>query len=56
MKWVEHHEVSGSIPSRDKTLGDFFPFVLVLVDRVAWYLLLGELTGTLWNQLRTSRL
>ncbi|KAF3655188.1 hypothetical protein FXO37_16076 [Capsicum annuum] len=30
----------GSIPSKDKTLGVFFPSVLVLVDRVTWYLVL----------------
>ncbi|KAK4371034.1 hypothetical protein RND71_010509 [Anisodus tanguticus] len=27
-------------PAETKTLGDFFPFVLSLVDRVTWYLLL----------------
>ncbi|KAF3668342.1 Synaptotagmin-4 [Capsicum annuum] len=30
------------IPSETKILGDFFPSVLVLVDRVTWYLLLEE--------------
>ncbi|KAK4349309.1 hypothetical protein RND71_032064 [Anisodus tanguticus] len=40
MKWVEQHEVSSSIPNRDKTLGDFFPSVLALADRVTMYLLL----------------
>lgn len=30
-----------STPNRDKALGDFFSFsVLVLVNRIAWYLLL----------------
>lgn len=42
MKWVEHHEflALGSNPCRDETLGDLFPFVLALVDRVNWFLLL----------------
>ena len=39
MKWVENPEVSGLNPNT-KTLGNFFPFVLALVDRVTWYLLL----------------
>lgn len=36
MKWVEHHEVSSLRfkSSGDKTIDDFFPFVLDLVDRV----------------------
>lgn len=29
------------IPAKTKALGDFFPFVLALVDRVTWYLLQG---------------
>ncbi|KAF3634617.1 Peptidyl-prolyl cis-trans isomerase FKBP20-2, chloroplastic [Capsicum annuum] len=40
MTSVEHHEVSGSITSLDKTLGDFFPSVLALVDKITLYLLL----------------
>ncbi|KAF3622978.1 putative disease resistance protein RGA3-like isoform X1 [Capsicum annuum] len=36
MKWVEHFEVSRSCPSRDKTVGGFFPSSLALVDKVIW--------------------
>lgn len=39
MKWVEHHEISGSNSSRDKRLGAFFSYVLALMDGVTWYLL-----------------
>lgn len=42
MKWVMHHEVSCLIPNRDKTLGDFFQSVLVLVEKITWYLLMVE--------------
>lgn len=38
---VEHHEVLGSYPSRQTKLVDFFPSVLVLVDKVSRYLLVG---------------
>ncbi|KAM3218247.1 hypothetical protein P3L10_022777 [Capsicum annuum] len=42
MKWVRTIRPQVQIPSETKILGDFFPSVLVLVDRVTWYLLLEE--------------
>lgn len=38
----ENHGRSGSNPidTQKKWIGDFFSFVLVLVDRVIWYVLL----------------
>ncbi|KAK4349487.1 hypothetical protein RND71_032242 [Anisodus tanguticus] len=40
MKWVENHEVSSSNPSRDKSTYDISSYVLALVDKVTWYLVL----------------
>ncbi|PHT42438.1 hypothetical protein CQW23_16463 [Capsicum baccatum] len=40
VKSGEHHEFSGSISNRAQTLRNIFLFVLALVDRFSWYLLL----------------
>ena len=53
MKWVEHPEDSCSNPNKEKTLGDFFSFLLAFVDRVIWYLLLWE--ETVYTKARTDR-